>query len=337
MPEPLVKSLLHKLTRFHRQGELPNIAIFSSARSGSTWLMELIATQPGFKSVDEPLHPDHLIACKIAQPPASSVWNLLLPNDSRERIIAPYIQAIERNQIHIGEARFLSRFYRPRTNRIVFKILRAQDLIGWFQDTFGWRIVYLIRHPIATNLSRKQFPRLELFLKNETFASSYLTREQLEFSRQIETHGTQLQIGVLDWCLQNIPVLRSLGCRDWLLMHYEDLICQPTVEIERLSGALTLRHPELMRRHLSTASGSTYQSDNATQSAFNSSDNKPSSEFLLSKWRSKLTPVDEEDAFQILDAFEIDIYARGSALPVRRLQKTAREKCSIAGDKIACQ
>jgi hypothetical protein len=323
------------LTRFHHQADLPNIAIFSSARSGSTWLMELIATQPGFKSVDEPLHPDHLVACKIAPPPASDVWNLLLPNENRERTLKPYLRSIERNEIHIGEPRFLSRFYRLRTNRIVFKILRAQDLMGWFQDTFGWQIVYLIRHPLATNLSRKQFPRLELFLKNKQFISQYLSREQVEFSQEVQARGARVQIGVLDWCLQNLPVLKNLGDRSWILMHYEDLICKPAIEIDRLATALSLSRPELMRRHLSEASGSTYQSDASTRSAFQSSGGKPSSEFLLTKWRKKLGPNDEEQAFQVLDAFEIDIYSRGEDLPVRRLETIANERRGCADGTMA--
>jgi hypothetical protein len=331
----MLRHVLHKLTRFHRQGDLPNIAIFSSARSGSTWLMELIATQPGFKSVDEPLHPDHLIECGIAQPPADEVWNLLLPNENRQAVLRRYFTSIERNEIHIGEPRFLSRFYRLRTNRIVFKILRAQDLMGWFQDTFGWQIVYLIRHPLATNLSRKQFPRLELFLKNELFISRYLSREQFEFSQEVQARGSRLQIGVLDWCLQNLPVLKNLGDRSWLLVHYEDLIRQPAIEIDRLASALSLSGKELMRRHLSEASGSTYQSDASTRSAFKSPDRKPSSEFLLTKWRTKLGPDDEEQAFQVLDAFEIDIYSRGEDLPVRRLETIASERRGCVGGTMA--
>jgi len=317
--ESTVKHLLHRLTRIHCQGELPNVAIFSSARSGSSWLMELIATQPRFKYVNEPLHPDHLVACNIAQPPASLVWNLLLPHENRKKVLKSYIQSIEENRIHIGEPRFMSDCYRLLTNRIVFKILRAKDLIGWFQDVFGWQVIFLIRHPLATNLSRKQFPRLDLFLNNEQFVSKFLTTEQFKFSRQIQSHGTQLQIGVLDWCLQNLPALKDLENHNWLLMHYEDLISQPITEINRLVNSLNLSHPELISQRLTKASGSTAQSDRSTRDAFNSLATKPSSNFLLTKWREKLTPSDEENAFQILDAFQIEMYCRGSNSPVRRV------------------
>ncbi|MCF7914762.1 MAG: hypothetical protein K9L66_06335, partial [Spirochaetaceae bacterium] len=38
----------------HRQGELPDVFIFSTQRSGSTLLFDMVASQPGFKAVGEP-------------------------------------------------------------------------------------------------------------------------------------------------------------------------------------------------------------------------------------------------------------------------------------------
>jgi hypothetical protein len=49
--------LVKALTNVHRQGPLPNVFLFATPRSGSTWLMEIIASQPGFKYYDEPLNP----------------------------------------------------------------------------------------------------------------------------------------------------------------------------------------------------------------------------------------------------------------------------------------
>ncbi|MGH8501120.1 MAG: hypothetical protein ACREVE_01355, partial [Gammaproteobacteria bacterium] len=49
-------TLIKYLCNFHRQGSKPNIFIFSTPRSGSTWLMELMLTQRGFKSCSEPFN-----------------------------------------------------------------------------------------------------------------------------------------------------------------------------------------------------------------------------------------------------------------------------------------
>ncbi len=45
----------YRMTSTHRPGALPNVFIFTTPRSGSTWLMELIWSQPGFRCVNEPL------------------------------------------------------------------------------------------------------------------------------------------------------------------------------------------------------------------------------------------------------------------------------------------
>ena len=295
----MLKKLIQSATRIHRQGSEKNIAIFSSARSGSTWLMELIATQPGFKYVDEPLHPDNLRKCKIVPP--DSGWEVLLPRPKRNSDLSKYFENIESNRVHIGEPRMMSKFYRPITNRIVYKLLRCKDLMGWFASSFGWKIIYLIRHPLACSVSRQQFPRLKLFLENEEYVSHFLSSEQEEYARSIINNGTEFQMAVLDWCVQNIPAIKECDNNGWTTVFYENLICQPEVEIARLTDELNLPEPEKMISQVRVASESTSQSSAQTQKVFAS--NQQSSEFLLSKWRKEISNTDEETGFEILEVF----------------------------------
>ncbi len=51
-----VKSLTKHLLTFQRKGQGKNVFIFSTARSGTTWLAEIIATQGRFKIVNEPFN-----------------------------------------------------------------------------------------------------------------------------------------------------------------------------------------------------------------------------------------------------------------------------------------
>jgi len=52
-----IKRVIASTTNIHLTGNSPNVFIFSTPRSGSTWLMELILTQPGFKPCNEPCNP----------------------------------------------------------------------------------------------------------------------------------------------------------------------------------------------------------------------------------------------------------------------------------------
>ncbi len=287
--------------------------------------MELIATQSEMKYVDEPLHPDNLISARRVE--SESVgWNFSLPHPKRKQILFDYFTAIEANRVHVGEPRFMSPFYRVFTNRIVFKILRAKDLVSWFEDAFGWQIVYLIRHPLATSISRKSFPRLELFLDDQSFVNDNLTPQQIQLCRTIVNAGSNLERAVLDWCLQNIIAIRLAFDRGWLCMHYEDLISDAEAQTHKLCNFLQLSQPERMIKRLACASGSTIQSDRETRSFFDrkNENRQISTEFLLSKWRSKLTADDEKRAFEVLEAFEIDLYCRGLDIPVRRLQSKSQ-------------
>ena len=47
---------LRSVSNRHRPGTRPNVFVFTTPRSGSTWLMELIQTQPHFKQCSEPLN-----------------------------------------------------------------------------------------------------------------------------------------------------------------------------------------------------------------------------------------------------------------------------------------
>jgi hypothetical protein len=65
MAATLIRQSLSRVVRSvsnrHRPDGRPNVLIFTAPRSGLTWLMELIASQPGFKHCNEPLdlrHPD---------------------------------------------------------------------------------------------------------------------------------------------------------------------------------------------------------------------------------------------------------------------------------------
>ena len=44
---------IKKLSNYHKPNDSPNIFIFSSPRSGSEWLMNIIASQPGIKHCSE--------------------------------------------------------------------------------------------------------------------------------------------------------------------------------------------------------------------------------------------------------------------------------------------
>jgi hypothetical protein len=274
--------------------------------------------------VDEPLHPDNLAAVRLFDPFQANYWAMTLPNPAREQLLAEYFDLLRAGRVRLGEPRVFSRFYRPLTSRTVFKILRAQDLIGWFQKRFSWRIVYLVRHPLATNVSRKDCPRLPLFLESDAFCKAYLTDEQRAWGREILRGGSPLEQRVLDWGLQNLPPMRFLDRSDWLCLHYEDLVVDAAHAITLLASRLELQRHDLMLAQAERASGSVRISNEATRQMF--AEGRRDSFFLLSKWRERVTPADGRKALEILRVLGIDHYAYEHDMPVTRLTAAPGER-----------
>lgn len=275
--------------------------------------MEMIASHPGMLSVDEPLHPRNVSPHAFGEP---ENWDHLLPANRRIPALEPYIEKIVKGRLFIGTPRPGSRNFRFKTDRIVLKMLRCQDLVEWFETTFDLQIVLLIRHPIATNLSRKISPRLPLFLENQLFCNRHLTREQRQFAADVLKKGTDLEKNVLDWCLQLLPVFQSKHANRWCQVFYEPLVANTAEEMTRIAKYLELADTTQMLANSLQPSVATTQSDLKTRKFFDSRhQSEDESDFLLSKWRSSLKAGDEEQAFRILHEFGIDCYSVGNDWP----------------------
>jgi hypothetical protein len=311
-----LKWSIKRHTNIHVPGKEPNIFIFSTARSGSTWLMEIIATQHGIKFINEPL----LMTQFKHGGPLPASWEFLLPHAEREPKLEKYFRQLLDNKLGIGSPAPFSRFHRFVSRRIVVKELRCHDLMNWFENRFNFQIVYLVRHPIPTNLSRKRYGRLPLFLANEIYCKRYLTHELRAYGWSILENGSALQKTVLDWCLQNLPPMKFLDRSNWLCLHYEDIVLKPRTVIEKLADFLGRMDKQKMIRQIEVASGSIALSDVDTQRFLE----KPSANgdrlYLINKWRKRVSAEEEKQAFEILHKFDIDCYLLGQDLPAHRLQ-----------------
>jgi hypothetical protein len=296
----------------------PNIFLFSMPRSGSTWLMEMIYTQPGFQwcrepfNIREPVVRDHL---------GIDDWTELYMLRSEDKI-KRYIYSINTGKMRDSRLRypkFLSKQHRLVTRQTIFKILHfGEDRINWFRDTFNGRVVYLIRHPIPVTLSRKELPRLQARLNSDF--RRHFSESQLAFARQIVEKGNEFDKGILDWCLQNRVPMRD-RTDDWIVVSYEQLVLDVEPIIQKLYAQLNFPNPELMREQWAIPSGSVKkQSDNVTENVLTQQRTDESMHWLVEKWRKKISQEQETRAIEILSVFGLDTYyGYGSALPSKQL------------------
>jgi hypothetical protein len=301
-----LKYLLRSVTNLHRQADLKNIFLLSSPRSGSTWLLELLSSQPRMKYYDEPLNPRRP---DVARAGVITSWEQLLPDAENPELIIRYLNRLQR-----GRPRFMSpppfrRNYRYLTSRIVFKIHELGHLAPEIEEQCNGQIVYLLRHPVATSISRQVYPRLELFVQSKSYRDRFLSDEQI---REIETicrHGSKLQRGLVEWCYENLLPLKTRADRDWLYITYEELVLNPARCCKLFLERLGLRDLGGLLRGVGEPSSNIAMSSADTQSIMSDTDDLRRKRKLVGKWKGKVSVGDERKADEILALFGLDVYS----------------------------
>jgi hypothetical protein len=297
----------------HRPGEKPNVFIHSMPRSGSTWLMELILTQSGFAAYNEPLN---LRKEVVKDNLGVNLWADLHEAGFKEKL-GPYFEALCSGSLR--DPRFnrpspLGPFYRPVTDRVVFKIIHgAEEHITWLSKTFNGRVVFLVRHPIPVALSRKYTPKLDTML--ETDFARFFSREQLGLAHRIKDSGNQFARNVLDWCLRNSVALRSRS-DDWVVLTYEQLVVDPVPAIELVVERLELPNMDRILNRLSVPSKSVGLSNPDTQKVLSDNQNVQEKRWLVEKWVGKTPQEQLALADELVEAFGLSsLYNVSETLP----------------------
>ena len=112
-----LKLLIKKWSTFHRASGEKNIFLFSTPRSGSTWLAEMVATQPRFKFVNEPFN---IRMPYVRENLGINNWDEYY-NSGAESKIESYLDRFLDGHDHdprFARPKPLSEFWRMRTSRI---------------------------------------------------------------------------------------------------------------------------------------------------------------------------------------------------------------------------
>jgi hypothetical protein len=304
---------LNLLASCHRQGVEPNVFIYSLPRSGSTWLMELILSQPGFRRFNEPLN---LRKEFVREHLGITEWSDLHATRSR-RDIERYFARLCTGELRDPRFNFkgpFSRNYRPLTRRTVFKIINGgHELIHWLAESFNGRTVLLLRHPIPVAQSRKSFPELEAIVNSEFV--DRLSGTELTVARSVTKSGSKLAKGILDWCLRNAMALRERK-PTWAIVTYEQLVLDAAPAVFHMSQKLDLPKPERILRRLKIPSRSFQQSTPETQQALRSDRSQNNKRWLVEKWRSAISTDELRQASEIISSFGLGhVYSVDDAIP----------------------
>jgi sulfotransferase family protein len=267
--------------------------VAGSARSGTTWLQDLIAAQARFRIMFEPFHtqfgPGRLrsvpayIRPSLSSPPyLADVEDVL-----RGRVRDSWIDHCNRN------------LAAPRR---LIKEIDSNLRLGWFRERFPYfPIVFLIRHPLAVAASRGRLgwkPSPEASFADEQLVEDHLA----PFRGVLDSCRSDLERRVIQWCIENyVPLSYFQRRQDILVVFYERLVTDVDGELERIADPIRIRVRR--RSDVRTPSGTTYRPD-----GFAVAD-------ALDDWRQQLSAKEIERGLEIVSAFGLDALYGPEAMP----------------------
>lgn len=298
------------------------ILVAGSPRSGTTWLSEIIATLPGYKLFDEPLHLD-------AHPQARDCgfeWRTLIDPEASAPVKADYLRNVFSGKVSEGwklkaNTRVGRAFELVSNSNAVVKTVRSNRMLHWIHNTFALRdIVFIIRHPCAVVASRLSYDGAWEVERNEITFDDYcdsLSPSLVDTLPDVFPLRSEAEIWAMSWGLDHVVPfsLHANGQYPWTLVPYERLVTNGEGELQRLFSYLEADVPSAASAHLGSPSGSASEDLHATHA-----------DSQLSKWKRKLTSGQIDDILRIVHAFDFDMYTEDVIPDYDHLQRAQRSE-----------
>ena len=180
------------------------IIIFSEARGGSTWLMEILAKTLPLCINWEPLHNDRGVLPKDK----NFGWRPFIPENNKD----PFNEYLFK-KIHSFKLRsdwtmtFLDFESAIKSKYVLTKYVRANRLVPYILKNFKFKRkpIYLFRHPLDVCLSQ-----IKAFDKGKEFNMPQWEGDHKAF---LDTLETELEAKIANWCLSNCSSIKYLDTR----------------------------------------------------------------------------------------------------------------------------
>ena len=275
--------------------------LYSEARGGSTWLMELLAHWLGAFICWEPLHPQRgVIGNQFGDRP------IQFPGINKK------IDLVFRGKAHNYWTYSKNQSLVPllsRHKRLLIKTVRANRLLPGQINSLALinKPIILVRHPAATLISQyRRFKILRTSVYNKPFLFSDLQYKKNRnlFDSLTDEITTEFAI----YCMNNSHIYNASKLPG-IVVHYESFVANPISVLDEIGAKWNL-NPEyihssefgkLIRMASSEADKNGVESDRHKQ---------------IGKWRKYLNQHQIDEFQRILDYFKICSYTMSSDMPI---------------------
>jgi hypothetical protein len=275
--------------------------VAGTARSGTTWLGDLIASEIPCRIMFEPFNPDLVPAYH-----AFNTFQYLRPGQEN-----PDFSAFAR-KVFTGEIRnsWIDRYNEQLFPKYrLIKEIRANLALKWLHDNFHQvPMIFLMRHPCAVVLSRLELgwatdKDIEKFLSQPDLKNDFLG-DHLDFIHSVKTDEEKHAI---IWSITNLIPLKQLLPDEIKIVYYEDLCTQPEVELPALFASISHPYKKIHADKINQPSQTTRE----TSAVVNGTDK-------IIHWKKRLKSPQIDNILRVVEAFHLDYIYGDSIQPVNR-------------------
>jgi hypothetical protein len=277
-----------------------SILVAGTARSGTTWLGDLIASQIPCRILFEPFNPE-----LVPEYHGYHYFQYLRP-DTENPDFHAFAQKIFKGEIR-------NRWINHKNERIfseyrLIKEIRANLVLGWLHNHFpDVSIIFLMRHPCAVVLSRMELDwdtnrDIEPFLAQPNLIADFLS----PYLSLIKNVKTDEEKHAIIWSVSNLVPLKQFPKNELKMVYYEDLCTHPEREIGAIFESIGIKISEFCFDKLNRPSQTT-RSNSAVMSGANK----------LSDWQKKLSISQIKNILQVVSDFGLGNFYDESHLPLK--------------------
>ena len=324
------------------------LIIAGSGRSGTTWVLDVLAEANNLRPVFEPLNPfgvgetrffcNRYVREKAYEPelkcfmekvftgklnclwPKTRIIPAEMPSSISQMTSWDYNYTLLSHYTKIL-IRY-SNYARKKSFRPITKFIRANLMLDWLAANFNPRIIFLVRHPGAVVASQIAASKAKIGAvwdfngsTKQSILSQYKQDEQLRkdyLDKYYEIFSEKLSPvagNTLLWCIENILPVYNQQKKKRYVFFYEDIVKDPEKEFGRMVKVLGLeRKPD--NSIISRPS----------QTASQAMGNRSLEKNQLTRWMKSFDQQQIGEIDRILKFFKVTIYNAYEPMPVSRTQ-----------------
>ncbi len=294
----IIQTICSKLYQDTGKDIRKSIIVAGAARSGTTWLANIISSQIPCRLMFEPFHSKKVKAFRQFH-----YFHYMRPTEQNSELLS-YCQKIFTGNIRHGWIDRKVEHLLPKYRLI--KEIRANLFLKWIHTTFPEiPLLFIIRHPCAVVLSLMQLAwatdtDIDSFLSQANLFDDFLA-DKMDIIGRAQTVEEKYAI---IWCISNLVPIKQFHSGKLNVVFYENLCLQPEAEVPKIFQAIRHGYAASVFDYIDKPSSTT-----ARSSAIVTGNNK------VTSWKNELSPQQINNILSMVKRFELDYIYDDSVTP----------------------